>query len=128
MAQMIAEARSRVESLSPDQVAGEMEGGKALLVDLREEAERAEDGVIPGTIHVPTGALASVADLASPAHRPEFDPGRRIILHCASGVRSVLAADSMAGLGFENVAHLDGGIHAWEAAGRPVEDAPSAPS
>ena len=128
MAQMIAEARARVENLGPDQVAGEMAGGKPLLVDLREEAERAEDGVIPGAIHVPTGALASVADPASPTHHPEFDPARRIILHCASGVRSALAANAMAGLGYGNVAHLDGGIHAWEAAGQPVESAPSASS
>ncbi|MEJ7762116.1 MAG: rhodanese-like domain-containing protein [Thermomicrobiales bacterium] len=128
MAQMIAEARARVEHLGPDQVAGEMAGGEVLLVDLREAGERAEHGMIPGAIHVPTGTLGSVADPSSPAHRPEFTTGRRIILHCASGVRSALAADAMAGLGFGNVAHLDGGIHAWETAGRPVEDAPSAPS
>lgn len=128
MAQMVADARARVEHLGPDQVAGEMAAGEVLLVDLREAAEREEDGVIPGAIHVPTGTLASVADPASPAHRAEFETGRRIILHCASGIRSALAADAMGGMGYGNVAHLDGGIHAWEAAGRPVEDAPSSPT
>jgi rhodanese-related sulfurtransferase len=65
------------------------------------------------------GSLVS-ADSTSPAHRPEFDRERRIILHCASGGRSALAADTLQAMGFTNVAHLGGGFTAWQAAGRPV--------
>ncbi len=60
------------------------------------------------------------ADTTSPYHRSEFDPNRRIILHCASGGRSALAADTLQQMGYTNVAHLDGGIKAWSEAGQPV--------
>jgi rhodanese-related sulfurtransferase len=44
-----------------------------------------------------------------------------VILHCASGGRSALAADTLKAVGYSDVAHLDGGLNAWKAAGRPVE-------
>lgn len=53
-------------------------------------------------------------------HKPEFDPTRRVILHCASGGRSALAVHALRELGYANVAHLDGGFKAWQAAGKPV--------
>ena len=60
------------------------------------------------------------ADPSSPYHRDEFLPERRIILHCASGGRSALAANTLQELGYSNVAHMDGGIKAWNASRRPV--------
>ena len=123
-AELVAEAKQRVENLSVDQVARELERGDALLVDLREPDERAQHGAIPGAVAAPRGMLEFWADPASAYHRPEFDPSRRVILHCASGGRSALAAETLRQLGYENVAHLDGGFAAWKEAGRPVEDAP----
>lgn len=52
----------------------------------------------------------------------EFEPGRRIILHCASGGRSALAAATLQDLGYERVAHMDGGFKACKEAGRPAQD------
>ncbi len=124
-AELVAEAKQRVENLTVDQAAAELERGEALLVDLREADERAAGGAIPGAVHAPRGMLEFYADPASPYHRPEFDPDRRVLLHCASGGRSALATDALKQLGYTNVAHLDGGFNAWKAAGRPVEDAPS---
>ncbi len=124
-AEMVAKAKQRVENLTVDQVAREMESGEALLVDLREPGERAQHGAIPGAVPAPRGMLEFWADPTSSYHRPEFDPGRRVILHCASGGRSALAADTLRLLGYQNVAHLDGGINAWKEAGRPVEVAPA---
>ena len=118
-AELIAEAKAAIENLSPDQVAGEVEQG-ALLVDLREADELALQGRIPGAVHVPRGLLEFVADPTSDSHRPELDPNRRVILHCAGGGRSALAAVTLKQMGYENVAHLDGGIGAWKAAGKPV--------
>jgi rhodanese-related sulfurtransferase len=63
------------------------------------------------------------ADPASPYHREEFRPDRRVILHCASGGRSALAAAMLQELGYTDVAHLDGGINAWKEQGKPLEDA-----
>ena len=121
-ADMVTEAKQRVENLTVDQAADEIERGDALLVDLREPGERAEQGAIPGAVHAPRGMLEFWADPASTYHRAEFDPNRRVILHCASGGRSALAADTLQQMGYSNVAHMDGGFNAWKAANRPVED------
>lgn len=121
VAQMVAEAKARVENLTPEQVRHEMERDDVTVVDLREPQEREQTGSIPGAVEAPRGMLEFWADPASPYHRPEFDPSRRIILHCASGGRSALAAATLQEMGYTNVAHLDGGIGAWKEAGLPTE-------
>ncbi len=120
-AQLVTEAKQRVENLTPDQVSAELARGDALLVDLRESNEREQNGVIPGAVHAPRGMLEFYADPSSPYHREEFEPDRRIIFHCASGGRSALAADTVQQMGYKNVAHLDGGFKAWKESGREVE-------
>ena len=120
-AEMVATARGQVENLTPRAVAEELAGGVAVLVDVREPGERAEVGVIAGAVHVPRGMLEFCADPASPAHRSELAPERRVILHCASGGRSALAAVVLRDMGYQDVAHLDGGLAAWERDGRPVD-------
>ena len=116
--QLVAEAKATVENLNPDQVQAEVAAG-AVLVDVRDAGERA-GGVIPGAVHAARGMLEFYADPASPLHKPELDPNRRVILHCASGGRSALSATTLRQLGYTDVAHLDGGIKAWIAAGKPV--------
>jgi rhodanese-related sulfurtransferase len=118
--QRIAAAKARVEALTPAQVEAELATG-ALLVDLREESERREHGAIAGALHLPRGMLEFYADAALPYHRPELTADRRIVLHCASGGRSALGADLLREMGYTRVAHLDGGLAAWKAAGKPVE-------
>lgn len=120
-ADMVKEAKQRIDNLSVGQVAAELEGGEVLLVDVREPNERDEHGTIAGAVHAPRGMLEFFADASSPYHRPEFDPGRRVILHCASGGRSALSADLLQQMGYKSVAHLDGGFGAWKAAGQPVD-------
>ncbi|HEV2089360.1 MAG TPA: rhodanese-like domain-containing protein [Cryptosporangiaceae bacterium] len=117
--QLVAAAKSRVENLTPDQTAQEA-AGDAVLIDLREPAELRNDGMIEGAVHAPRGMLEFWADPDSPYHRPEFDPQRRTVLYCASGGRSALAAQTLAELGYTDVAHLDGGIKAWKQAGHPT--------
>jgi rhodanese-related sulfurtransferase len=121
VADLIKEANQRVENLSVDQVAAELERGDAILIDVREQNERDEHGTIAGSVHAPRGMLEFFADPSSPYHRPEFDPDRRIILHCAAGGRSAMGADVLQQMGYTSVAHLDGGFTAWTAAGQPVE-------
>ena len=121
-AEMVAEAKKRVENLTVEQTARELDEGDALLVDIREPGERAANGYIPEAVEAPRGMLEFWADPTSPYHREEFDPQRRIILHCASGGRSALAAATLQELGYQRVAHLDGGIKAWKEAGRPVQE------
>lgn len=120
VAQMVRDARAHIDNLSPDQVAVELKQG-AVLLDVREDAELAKTGRIQGALHIPRGLLEFYADPSSPAHKAELDPGRRIILHCASGGRSALAAATLQQLGFTDVAHLDGGMQAWQAENKPVQ-------
>ncbi len=119
--EMVETARGQVENLTPRAVAAELDGGDAVLVDVREPGERDEAGIIAGAVHVPRGVLEFCADPASPAHRAELNPERRVILHCASGGRSALAAVVLRDMGYRDVAHLDGGLAAWERAGMPVD-------
>lgn len=119
-ADMVAEAKARTENVTPDQLEKEQAEG-ALVVDIREGEELASTGKIPGSVHSPRGLLEFRADPDHPLHAEGFDPERRVILHCASGGRSALAADMLKGLGYKNVAHMDGGINTWLEAGKPVD-------
>ena len=119
---MVAEAKTRIQNLSPQDIAAEREGGDVLLVDLRDGEERRQQGVIPGAVHVPRGMLEFRADPTSPYHNPAFAPDKRVILHCASGGRSALAADTLQRMGYTDVAHLDGGFGAWKEQGLPTEN------
>jgi rhodanese-related sulfurtransferase len=113
-AHLIAEAKARIENLSAAAVAAELESEDVLLVDLREAEERAQHGSIPGAVHAPRGMLEFYADPTSAYFHAAFDPDRRTILYCASGGRSALAADMLQVLGYTRVAHLDGGLKAWQ--------------
>ncbi|GAA4301254.1 rhodanese-like domain-containing protein [Nibribacter koreensis] len=119
-ADLVAEAKKNVENLSPDQVEKEMSQG-ATIIDIRESEELKESGKIAGSVHAPRGMLEFLADDTTPYHKPEFDKNKRIILHCAGGGRSAMAANTLKQMGYQNVAHLDGGLKAWKEAGKPLE-------
>lgn len=114
---LVKEAKQQIENLTPAEVRNELSKGNATLIDIRESEELKENGKIPGSVHAPRGMLEFYADASLPYHRPEFDKNKKIILHCASGGRSALAAATLKQMGYENVAHLDGGIKAWKEAG-----------
>ncbi|HEX9969171.1 MAG TPA: rhodanese-like domain-containing protein [Acidimicrobiales bacterium] len=118
-AELVAEAKQQVENLTPDDVEQELAQG-AVVVDLR-EAEELAGGRIPGAVHVPRGMLEFRADPSSGYHLEGLEPSNRVILHCAGGGRSALAAMTLKEMGYDNVAHLDGGFSAWRDAGKPVE-------
>ena len=90
--ELVGAAKAKVQELSPEQVAAELERGDAVLVDLREGPELEASGRIPGSVHVPRGMLEFRADPTSTYHDQALEPGKRVILHCASGGRSALAA------------------------------------
>lgn len=119
---LVATARGQVENLTPVAVAAELVGGgEVVLVDVREPGERDECGVIAGAVHVPRGMLEFRADPSSPVHHLELRPDRRVILHCASGGRSALAAVVLKEMGYSDIAHLDGGLNAWREAGLAID-------
>ena len=92
-----------------------------VIVDIRDPRELALEGKIPGSLHAPRGMLEFWIDPASPYFKPVFGEDKRFVFHCASGWRSALAADTAQKMGLKPVAHIEGGLKAWKAAGGPVE-------
>ena len=121
--EMVIAAKAGIENLAAADAAAELEHADALLVDVREPDETAR-GVIPDAVLVPRGMLEFHADSAAACHLDGFDPGRRVILYCATGSRSALAARSLQELGYRDVAHLRGGLTAWLDEGRPITGPP----
>jgi len=117
---MVAEAKGRIENVSPQDAFEESASGEAVLLDVREPVEWERH--ISGAVQVPRGLLEFVADPTSSRHRPELDPGRRVIVYCRSGSRSALATLMLEALGYERAANLDGGLTAWQEAGLPVAE------
>jgi rhodanese-related sulfurtransferase len=120
VAELVAEAKAQVENVSPRDAAGEMAAGAAVFLDVREPVEWEHH--IAGCVQVPRGLLEFAADPASPRHKEELDPSRRVIVYCRSGVRAALAGATLKTLGYVDVANLEGGITAWQAAGLPTTE------
>ena len=113
-ADLIAQAKAGIEEVQPTEAAAEIESGGVALVDVREQTEF-EERHIEGAIHVPRSYLESRFE--------QFVPDRsgRIILYCASGIRSALAAKMLTeDLGYEDVSSMAGGITLWRDRGLPV--------
>lgn len=121
--ELIRIAKEGLENLSPREVAAELDRGNVVLVDLREPHELQAQGVIPGALPAVRGMLEFHADPGTKYHLEALRPDRRVILYCAAGSRSALAAQSLKQLGYTDVAHLDGGFGAWQQEGRPVVEA-----
>jgi rhodanese-related sulfurtransferase len=123
--EMVAEARGRVQEVSPQDVKGALDGGEELVVlDVREPHEFAQ-GHLPGALNVPRGMLELTADADSPVADPALAEKRdaRVVTYClrAPGARSLFAADTLAKMGFTNVAAMAAGVSGWTEAGLPVE-------
>jgi len=119
---LVASAREHIDNLSLEEAQAEIADEGTLLVDIRDPRERARDGTIPGAKHVTRGMLEFWADPESPYYKPFFQFDTRIVVYCAGGLRSALAADTLKTLGFEDVGHIEGGFGAWKAAGLPVDE------
>ena len=121
---LLESARSRLQRLTPE-AAHAAEAGGALIVDTRCADLRRETGVIPGSAHIPLSVLYWRLDPTSGHHNPAIsDPERQIILVCAHGYSSSLAAATLHALGFVRATDIEGGFTAWAAAGLPVEPLP----
>jgi rhodanese-related sulfurtransferase len=119
---LLAHARSRLDRLAP-QAAFEAQADGALLIDTRSNDERAREGVVPGALHIPRSVLEWRLDPdADPAfHNPHvLGLDQHLILVCAHGESTSLAAATLQDLGFANATDVVGGFAAWKAAGLPV--------
>ena len=119
--EMLAEANAIIDTM-PISIALTMVGEPdVVFVDVRGKEERAKYGAMPDALHAPRGFLEFIADPASEMHDEAFSSGKTLLLFCASGGRSALAAKTLHDMGIEKVAHIAGGFVAWRMADGPIE-------
>jgi len=110
-----------VENLSAAQAKALYGNKDVVYVDVRGADEIARSGTIKGALRAPLPGLANFAKPEGGGLLPAADSGKKIILVCASGNRSGIAARQLAGMGYPSVANLMGGFGQWLAAGGPTE-------
>lgn len=106
--------------LTAQQAVARAAAGEVVLVDVREPAEIRASGKARGAICLPLAAIPLKADLQSPDCLPALKSGKPLVLYCASGGRSGMAAQTLRRMGHAEV-HNIGGFGDWCAAGGPVE-------
>jgi len=120
---LLADARSRLERITPRAAYDELTTGSALVVDIRPAAQRAAHGEVPTSLPVlviERNVLEWRLDPRSDARVPEASYDRRVIVLCQEGYQSSLAADALQSLGIHRATDVVGGFDAWSAAGMPV--------
>ena len=115
----IAQARTRLNRLTPRQALRAVDAGAA-LVDIRPAAQRAAEGEIPGALIVERNVLEWRFDPASAARLAQAGYDLQVIVFCSEGYTSSLAAVALQDLGVRRATDLEGGFLAWRAAGLPV--------
>ncbi|WP_313691180.1 rhodanese-like domain-containing protein [Halorarum halobium] len=113
-----AEADGDVEVLAVEDAREEWdEDGRTIFLDVRDVRERWLEGAVPGDTHAPRGMLEFWADPETEYYRDYFETDRRFVCYCNEGGRSALAAKVLDEMGFEDVAHVEGGFTAWQESG-----------
>lgn len=105
-------ARARLERVAPEELQAAVDDG-ALLVDIRPEANRRDEGEMPGAIVIDRGVLEWRLAPSSDWRSVDVAPGQRVILLCNEGYQSSLAAATLAELGVDGATDLIGGYRAW---------------
>jgi rhodanese-related sulfurtransferase len=121
-AQMVANARARIEEIETADAIGMVNDPKVQIVDLRDPRERERSGFIPGSFHCPRGMLEFWIDPDSPYYKDVFAQDKKFVFHCASGWRSAISVGTLQDMGFD-AAHIKEGFSTWGKSGGPVEQA-----
>lgn len=117
-------ARTRIRRLTPHEVAAAQAAG-AIIIDTRDSADRAAEGIIPGSVLVTRNTLEWRADPSAEGADPRLaDLDADLIITCNDGFSSSLAADSLRQIGHTAAADIIGGYRAWKAAGLPITSPP----
>ena len=110
---LISEASEQIKTISADDALKLNNENKCNLIDLREESELTNSGSIENSTHIPRGLLEFSLNPNSPLIQNNLiDISKEIVLFCAAGGRSALAAKTLKDMGFKNVSHIDGGFGA----------------
>ena len=120
-AQMVANARGKIEEIDAGDAIGLLENPGVVIVDIRDVRERQRAGYIPGSFHCPRGMVEFWVDPDSPYYKDIFGRDVQFVFHCASGWRSAITVETLQRMGFENIAHIRDGFTSWKEAGGPIE-------
>jgi len=108
---LVTEALKEIETITPEQALKLSNENKCNLIDIREKGELDKMGRVENSHHIPRGMLEFWLDPKSSYFKNgKLDMEKEIILFCAGGLRSALAAKSLKEMGFQKVSHIDGGF------------------
>ena len=110
---LVSEALKEIKTINTDEALILFNEGKCNLIDIREKGELDKMGRVEDSNHIPRGMLEFWLDPEGPYFKSgKLDMTKEMVLFCAGGLRSALAAKSLKEMGFENVSHIDGGFAA----------------
>jgi rhodanese-related sulfurtransferase len=110
---LVSEALKEIKTITTDQAYEMSNQGKCNLIDIRDIRELQKEGRVENSHHIPRGMLEFWLDPDSVYFKEgKLDLNKEMVLFCAGGLRSALAAKSLKDMGFEKVSHIDGGFGA----------------
>ena len=110
---LVEEAQKKIQTLSPNEVKKLIEKKEITLIDIRDIRELWKEGTIENAKHIPRGMLEFWLDPESSYYKAnKIQDIKKMVLFCALGWRSALATKSLVEMGFQNVAHVEGGFDA----------------
>ena len=119
--QLVKEAQNSIETLNSKDVKKLAENNEITLIDVRDIRELWKEGTIENSKHIPRGMLEFWLDPESTYYKAnKIQDVKKMVLFCALGWRSALATKSLVDMGFQNVAHVDGGFDALKKSGLKV--------
>ncbi len=110
---LVSEALKEIKTISTDDAHKMVNGNQCNLIDIRDIRELQKEGQVEGAKHIPRGMLEFWLDPESVYFKEgKLDLNKEMVLFCAGGLRSALAAKSLKDMGFKKVSHIDGGFGA----------------
>ena len=110
---LVLEALKNIKTITPAEALKLSNSNECNLIDIREKGELDKTGRVENSNHIPRGMLEFWLDPEGPYFKEgKLDMNKEIVLFCAGGLRSALAAKSLKEMGFEKVSHVDGGFAA----------------
>ena len=110
---LVAEALSDIKTISTDEAYKMVNDNQCNLIDIRDIRELEKEGRVDNSNHIPRGMLEFWLDPDSPYFKEgKLDMNKEMVLFCAGGLRSALAAKTLNDMGFKKVSHIDGGFAA----------------
>ena len=110
---LVQEALKEIKTINVDEAHDLANNDKCNLIDIRDIRELEKTGRVENSHHIPRGMLEFWMDPESAYFKEgKIDPNKELVLFCAGGLRSALAAKSLKDMGFEKISHIDGGFGA----------------